>query len=205
MFFSSFRAYAKASAAETESRLTRLETADKMVKDRRTPLYNRLVASYHKAKVERADMARELEAAKAAAARVPQLEEDLRDARAQCAESEKTVQAAAAKAQETEGELAWLRRLEANHITELNSVKRVEQEKVDNLSKRLEEVDQQRLKLRDEVTSKSNELTATVKCWVEEISSLDGGLAGKSLAFFSFPSSCRLSAVGSWLKWAAGG
>jgi hypothetical protein len=33
------------------------------VTDRRTDLYNRLVASYHKAKAERADMARELEVA----------------------------------------------------------------------------------------------------------------------------------------------
>ncbi|KAK1681822.1 hypothetical protein QYE76_042670 [Lolium multiflorum] len=177
MFFSSFRAYAKAAAAETESRLTRLETADKTVEDRRTALYNRLVASYHKAKIERGDMARELEAAKAAAVRVPQLEEDLRAAHALCTEREKAVQAAAAKAQETEGELARLRRLQANHITELDSIKRVEQEKVDNLSKRLEEVDQQRLKLRDEVTSKSNELTATAKSWVAEISALDRGLA----------------------------
>jgi hypothetical protein len=107
MFFSSFRAYAKAQATETEGHLTRLETADKVssylcyflqfyyfpgipprhgpagwsrsglrnksslssfllqtIVDWRTALYNRLVASYHKAKIERADMARELEAAK---------------------------------------------------------------------------------------------------------------------------------------------
>nr|XP_051190708.1 uncharacterized protein LOC127304037 [Lolium perenne] len=120
MFFSGFRAYTKAKATETEVRLARLEAADKpseawdgylepTVKERRTTLYNRLVASYHKAKVERADMARELEAAKAVAARVPQLEEDLRAARAQCAESEQAVRTAAAKAKETEWELARLR------------------------------------------------------------------------------------------------
>jgi hypothetical protein len=34
------------------------------VTDKRTDLYNRLVASYHKAKTERAEMAHELEAAK---------------------------------------------------------------------------------------------------------------------------------------------
>ena len=109
------------------------------------------MASYHKAKADRAEMARELEAAQgeisflaiiffflvirltalfcrpaAVAARVPQLEEDLRAARAQCAESEKAVKAAAIKARETEGELVRLRRLEANHLAELDSVKRVE-------------------------------------------------------------------------------
>nr|XP_051221762.1 uncharacterized protein LOC127340017 [Lolium perenne] len=150
MFFSGFRAYTKAKAAETEVLLVRLEAADKTVSERRTALYNRLVASYHKAKIERADLARELEAAKAVAARVPQLEEDLRAARAQSAESKQAVRTAAAKAKETEGGLARLRRLEANHLTELASIRRVEQEKVDDLSKRLEEVDQQRLKLRDE-------------------------------------------------------
>ncbi|KAK1599891.1 hypothetical protein QYE76_018726 [Lolium multiflorum] len=192
MFFSSFRAYAKAAATETENRLARLETASKIsfvsvalcnfsiilaFDDKRTALYNRLVASYHKAKIERAEMARELEDAKAVAARVPQLEEDLQVARAQRPEAEKAAKAVADKAQETDGELTRLRRLEANHVIELESVKRVEQEKVDNLSKRLEEVDQQRLKLRQEVTSKSNELSATAKRWVGEISSLDRGLA----------------------------
>ena len=52
---------------------------------------------------------------------------------------------------------------------------------MEDLKKRLEEVDQQRLKLRDEVTSKSNELSATAKRWVSEISALDRGLAGESL------------------------
>jgi hypothetical protein len=51
------------------------------------------------------------------------LEEDLRAARAQCAESEKAVKAMAAKAQETEGELARLRWLEANHLADLDSIK----------------------------------------------------------------------------------
>ena len=55
---------------------------------------------------------------------------------------------------------------------------------MEGLKKRLEEVDQQRLKLRDEVTSKSNELSATAKRWVSEISALDRGLAGE----FAFPS-----------------
>nr|XP_051191085.1 uncharacterized protein LOC127304436 [Lolium perenne] len=139
MFFSDFRAFAKASAAEADNRLKRVEQVNKSVVYKRTELYNRLVASYHKAKVERADMARELEVAQAAAARIPQLEEDLRAARAQCAESEKAV-------------------------------------KVDDLSRRLDEVGGQCRKLREEVTSKSEELTATAKRWVEEISALDRGL-----------------------------
>jgi hypothetical protein len=44
-------------------------------------------------------------------------------ARAQYVESEKTVKAAASKAQEAEGELARLRRLEANHLADLDSIK----------------------------------------------------------------------------------
>jgi hypothetical protein len=70
---------------------------------------------------------------------------------------------------------------------------------VDNLSRRLEELDQQRLNLRDEVNSKSNELTTTGKLWVAEMSALDRVFVGKSLLFFSFPSpfpafGCRLPA-----------
>jgi hypothetical protein len=42
---------------------TDFDLPSQLVIDRRTGLYNRLVASYHKAKVERADMARELEVA----------------------------------------------------------------------------------------------------------------------------------------------
>ncbi|KAK1660637.1 hypothetical protein QYE76_048796 [Lolium multiflorum] len=187
MFFSSYRAFIKSSAADAESRLQRVETADKTVTDKRTALYNRLVASYHKAKTERGDMARELEVAKAAAARVPQLEEDLRAARARCAESEKAAQAAAAKALETEGELARLRRLEANHLIELEATKQAGRKEVADLSKRLEEVEQQRLALRQEVTSKSEELSATAKRWMSEISSLDRGLAGSPAPSFPFP------------------
>ncbi|KAK1620860.1 hypothetical protein QYE76_026377 [Lolium multiflorum] len=189
MFFSGLHASVKAQAAEVEARLAWLETADKAhfcllfyaVTDRRTALHNRLVASYHKAKKEGADFARELEVAKAVAARVPQLEADLRAARAQCAESEKAVQAAAIKARENEGELARLRRLEANYLVELEAAKRVGREEVEGLKKRLEEVDQQHLKLRDEVASKSNELSATAKRWVSEISALDRGLAAAFL------------------------
>ena len=73
---------------------------------------------------------------------------------------------------------------------------------MEGLKKRLEEVDQQRLKLRDEVTSKSNELSATAKRWVSEISALDRGLAGESLHLF-LPL-CRLSAVGCRLRLASG-
>jgi multidrug resistance efflux pump len=103
----------------------------------------------------------------AAAARVPQLEADLRAARAQCTESEVAVKAAALKAKETEGEVARLRLLEANHLTELDFVKHIEQEKVDNLNQRLGEVDGQCQKLCEEMTAKSQELMATAKRWVE--------------------------------------
>jgi hypothetical protein len=70
---------------------------------------------------------------------------------------------------------------------------------VDDLSKRLEEVHHQRLKLRDKVNSKSNELMANAKRWVAEMSALDRVFVGKSLLFFSFPSpfpafGCRLPA-----------
>ncbi|KAK1664974.1 hypothetical protein QYE76_053133 [Lolium multiflorum] len=177
MFFSGFRAFTKKQAAETEVRLARLEAADKTVSDRRTALYNRLVAGYHKAKIERADMARELEAAKATAAWVPQLEEDLRVAREQCAEAKEAARALTAKAQETSRELERLRRLESNHVTELEAAKEVGRKEVDDLSRRLEEVEKQRLELRNEVTSKSQELTETAKRWVSEISALDRGLA----------------------------
>jgi hypothetical protein len=46
-----------------------------------------------------------------------------------------------------EGELARLRCLEANHLIELNNVKPVEQQKVDNLNQRLGEVDEKCQKL----------------------------------------------------------
>jgi hypothetical protein len=59
---------------------------------------------------------------------------------------------------------------------------------VEDLSRRLAEVEKQRLALHQEVTAKSAELSATAKRWVEEISALDRGLAGEFFAFFlSFP------------------
>jgi hypothetical protein len=54
---------------------------------------------------------------------------------------------------ETEGEPARLRRLEANHLTELNVVKQVEQEKVDNLNRCLVEVDEKCQKLSSEMAT----------------------------------------------------
>ncbi|KAK1663901.1 hypothetical protein QYE76_052060, partial [Lolium multiflorum] len=137
------------------------------VDERRTALYNKVVTSYHKAKLERATLARELEAAKVAAARVPQLEEDLRVARAQCAESEEAGRAAAAKLRVADGELRRLRALEKNHLAELTSLRTAEKEKVDDLSRRLDEVEKQRLALQQEVTDKSTELTATAKHWTD--------------------------------------
>jgi hypothetical protein len=105
------------------------------------------------------------------------------------------VKAAALKAKETEGELTRLRRLEANHLTELDSVKRVEQKKVENLNQRLGEVYSQFRKLRKDMDAQSQVLTATTKRWVDEISGLDRSLVGKSFIVF-LPSSCRLPAVG---------
>nr|XP_051228885.1 uncharacterized protein LOC127346648 [Lolium perenne] len=91
--------------------------------DRRTTLYNHAVTHYHKAKLDRADLARELEAVKVEAAKVPQLESDLRAARAQCAESEEAGRSAAGKLKLAEQELTRLRLLEQNHLTELNSLR----------------------------------------------------------------------------------
>ncbi|KAK1693561.1 hypothetical protein QYE76_010258 [Lolium multiflorum] len=125
------RASLKAKAAETIAQLATLEDVDKVVAERRTVLYNQVVTSYHKAKIERAGLARELEAAKGGSSA----------ARAQCAESEEAGRAAAAKLKVAEGELTRLRRLEDNHLKELAALKKAEEEKVEGLSKRLEEVD----------------------------------------------------------------
>ncbi|XP_071680074.1 uncharacterized protein [Lolium perenne] len=160
--------------------------------DRRTTLYNRAVTHYHKAKLDRADLARELEAAKVEAAKVPQLESDLRAARAQCAESEEAGRSAAGKLKLAEQELTRLRLLEQNHLAELNSLRTAEKEKVDDLSRRLTEVEKQRLVLQEEVTAKSTELTATAKRWTDEFSALDRGLA----AAFPETQDAALAAVG---------
>jgi hypothetical protein len=193
-------------------------------------LYNKVVTSYHKAKIERAGLARELEAVKGKlyasfdflscfffnlgwltflsgrlaveAAKVPQLESDLRAARAQCAESEEAGRSAAGKLKLAEQELTRLRLLEQNHLTELNSLRTAEKEKVEDLSRRLTEVEKQRLALQEEVTAKSTELTATAKRWTDEIGALDRGLAGECISMFL--SLCRLSAVGCRLSLAAG-
>ncbi|XP_071681811.1 uncharacterized protein [Lolium perenne] len=95
MLFSGYWASLKTKAAETLAQLATLEDAEKTVEERRTFLYNQVVTSYHKAKIERAGLARELEAVKVEAAKVPQLESDLRAARAQCAESEEAGRSAA--------------------------------------------------------------------------------------------------------------
>ncbi|KAK1668196.1 hypothetical protein QYE76_056355 [Lolium multiflorum] len=174
MVFSGYRAALKNKAAEALAQLATLEDADKAVTERRTVLYNKVVTSYHKAKIERAGLAR---AGGSEAARVPQLESDLRVARAQCATSEEANRAAAAKLKVADGELKRLRLLEANHLKELAALKKEQEEKLEGLSKRLEEVERQRLSLQQEVTTKSNELSATTKRWLEELSALDRGLA----------------------------
>ncbi|KAK1652398.1 hypothetical protein QYE76_070203 [Lolium multiflorum] len=178
MFFSSLQANLKARAAEAAANVAKVEEAGKAVMDRRTTLYNRAVTHYHKAKLDRADLARELEAVKVEAAKVPQLESDLRAARAQCAESEEAGRSAARKLKLAEQELTRLRLLEQNHLTELNSLRTAEKEKVDDLSRRLTEVEKQRLALQEEVTAKSTELTATAKRWTDDFGALDRGLAG---------------------------
>ncbi|XP_071683581.1 uncharacterized protein [Lolium perenne] len=206
MFFSSLQANLKARAAEAAANVAKVEEAGKAVMDRRTTLYNRAVTHYHKAKLDRADLARELEAAKGnlgwltflsgrlavEAAKVPQLESDLRAARAQCAESEEAGRSAAGKLKLAEQELTRLRLLEQNHLAELNSLRTAEKEKVDDLSRRLTEVEKQRLVLQEEVTAKSTELTATAKRWTDEFSALDRGLA----AAFPETQDAALAAVG---------
>jgi uncharacterized membrane protein YdbT with pleckstrin-like domain len=71
--------------------------------------------------------------------------------------------------------------LEANHIAELDSIRKSEQEKVDSLHHRLGEVDEQCQKLHSEMTAQSKVLTETSKRWVAEISALDRGMAGNLL------------------------
>ncbi|KAK1685515.1 hypothetical protein QYE76_046363 [Lolium multiflorum] len=152
-----------------------LQSFPQTVADRRTAPYNRLVVGYHKAKNERAEMA-------PVAARVPQLEADLRAARERCATAEETAKTLAAKAQETDGELERLRRLESNHLAELKTTKENGRKEVEDLSRRLKDVEQQCRALRDEVTSKSQELTDTAKRWVVQMSALDRGLAASMAA-----------------------
>ncbi|KAK1650083.1 hypothetical protein QYE76_067888 [Lolium multiflorum] len=192
MFFSSLQANLKARAAEAAANVAKVEEAGKAVMDRRTTLYNRAVTHYHKAKLDRADLARELEAVKVEAAKVPQLESDLRAARAQCAESEEAGRSAAGKLKLAEQELTRLRLLEKNHLAELDSLRTAEKEKVDDLSRRLTEVEKQRLALQEEVTAKSTELTATAKRWTDDFSALDRGLA----AAFPETQDAALAAVG---------
>ncbi|KAK1609713.1 hypothetical protein QYE76_033386 [Lolium multiflorum] len=196
MFFSSLQADLKAKAAEAAANVAKVEEAGKAVADRRTALYNRAVTHYHKAKLDRAALARELEAAKADAARVPQLESDLRVVRAQCITSEEANRAAAAKLQVADGELKRLRQLEANHLKELAALKKDGEEKLAELSRRLDEVERQRLALQEEVTTKSTELAATAKRWTEGIGALDRGLSGECLYVSSpLPAfGCRLPA-----------
>ncbi|XP_071685396.1 uncharacterized protein [Lolium perenne] len=79
-----------------------------------------------------------------------------------------------------------------NHLAELNSLRTAQKEKVDDLSRRLTEVEKQRLALQEEVTAKSTELTATAKRWTDEFSALDRGLA----AAFPETQDAALAAVG---------
>ncbi|KAK1682400.1 hypothetical protein QYE76_043248 [Lolium multiflorum] len=166
MLFSGYRASLKNKAAEVMAQLSTLEDADKAVDERRTVLYNKVVTSYHKAKIERGTLARELEAVKVEAAKVPQLESDLRVARAQCAESEEAGRSAAAKLKDgREGEGG---------------------------GSEPAEVEKQRLALQKEVTAKSTELTATAKHWTDLIGAIDRGFS----AAFPETQAAALAAVG---------
>ncbi|KAM0860662.1 hypothetical protein ACQ4PT_046399 [Festuca glaucescens] len=147
LFFSDFCALLTASAAEADNRLKRCEKVAKV--------------SFWLA----------------AAAEVPQPREELRLSREQCTASQETAKSLTAKVKETEGELARLGCLEATHLTELNAVRQVEQEKVDNLNQRLGEVDAKCQKLSAEMATQSQVLSETAKRWVDEISALDRGLA----------------------------
>ncbi|KAK1619889.1 hypothetical protein QYE76_025406 [Lolium multiflorum] len=133
MFFSGYRASLKAKAAETLAQLATLEDADKVVAERRTVLYNQVVTSYHKAKIERAGLARELEVAKGEL-RLPGPAAGVGPsaARAQCAESERA--GAAAKRRRPMGSQR-LRRLEDNHLKELAALKKDGEEKLEGPSK----------------------------------------------------------------------
>ncbi|KAK1603746.1 hypothetical protein QYE76_027419 [Lolium multiflorum] len=111
------------------------------------------------------------------AAKVPQLESDLRAARDQCAVSEEAGRSAARKLKLADQELTRLRQLEQNHLKELAALKKDGEEKLAELSRRLDEVERQRLALQEEVTTKSTELTATAKRWTEGIGALDRGLS----------------------------
>ncbi|KAK1602400.1 hypothetical protein QYE76_018963 [Lolium multiflorum] len=97
-----------------------------------------------------------------------------------CAESEEAGRAAAAKLRVADGELRRLRALEKNHLAELTSLRAAEKEKVDDLSRRLDEVEKQRLALQEEVTDKSTELTATAKHWTDLIGAIDTGFRGRA-------------------------
>ncbi|KAK1617601.1 hypothetical protein QYE76_023118 [Lolium multiflorum] len=152
MLFSGYRASLKNKAAEVMAQLSTLEDADKVVDERRTVLYNKVVTSYHKAKIERATLARELEAVKVEAAKVPQLEKD-------------------------SGLLALVHRERGGGPPQPPSSRTAEKEKVEDLSRRLAEVEKQRLELQKEVTAKSTELTATAKHWTDLIGAIDRGFS----------------------------
>ncbi|KAK1609113.1 hypothetical protein QYE76_032786 [Lolium multiflorum] len=158
---------------------------------RRTALYNGLVVGYHKAKIERADMARELEAAKdMPSPRGPSSEEDL-PSRPRAALGGRGGPGRSCQAGDERG-VGAARWAGSNHITELEAAKQAGREEVEDLSRRLEEVEKQRRALRDEVTAQSQELTETAKRWVSEISVLDRGLA----AAFPEAQDAALAAVG---------
>ena len=136
----------------------------------------------------------------AAAAQVPQLQEELRLSLEQCSQSQEVAKGLAAKVKALEEELERLRKQESEHQAELASIKQAEQEKVDGLNRKLGEVDKKCQRLSSEVTKQSTLLTETARRWTEDISRLDRGLAGK----FCFPlflfsshlsgSSCQLAA-----------
>ncbi|KAK1681694.1 hypothetical protein QYE76_042542 [Lolium multiflorum] len=104
----SYEANLKARAAEAAANVAKVEEAGKAVMDRRTTLYNRAVTHYHKAKLDRIDLARELEAVKVEAAKVPAGVGS--PSRSACGESEEAGRLPPAKLKLAEQELTRLRR-----------------------------------------------------------------------------------------------
>ncbi|KAK1620111.1 hypothetical protein QYE76_025628 [Lolium multiflorum] len=185
--FLCYRASLKNKAAEAMAqlrcwrRLTRFRLSGSLfqvVDEASHRLVQQVVTSYHKAKIERATLARELEPSRL---RPPVPQQTDLGLLALGAESEEAGRSAASKLKVADRELTRLRLLEKNHLAELASLRTAEKEKVEDLSRRLDEVERQRLALQEEVTTKSTELTATAKHWTDLLGAIDRGFSGCGL------------------------
>ncbi|KAM0824563.1 hypothetical protein ACQ4PT_070116 [Festuca glaucescens] len=142
LFFSDMRALLTTLSKESVSRLNRMEKAVMPVSDRRTTLYAKVVASYHKAKTDARPWRGNWKLPK-------------------CTQNQEVAKGLVAKVKALEEELERLRKREAEHQAELASVKKVEQEKVDGLNRKQGEVDEKCQRLSSEVTKQSSLLTET--------------------------------------------